>query len=72
MTTTSLHCDRDLLRYERGIVWNVDMIPKHQLDGVLTRPEFQSGFGLALAEMEVLFVHRERKLQIWELSLIHI
>src|SRR5690348_3210637 len=50
------HSDGDLIGIERRLVWNVVRVAKQQLQGMLTRWQFDASFGLAAAKMQVVFV----------------
>jgi hypothetical protein len=55
-----LHGDGDDLGLDRRIEGNVGPVAEHELQGVLAGRQRHGGFGLALAEMDMLFVDRDR------------
>ena len=54
------HPNGDLARDDRRIEWIVLGIAQHQLKRMLARRQFDTGFGLARAEMKMVLVLRDR------------
>lgn len=59
----SLHRNRNLLRHHRGIVRYMRLVAEQQLQGVFAGLQFHRGFGLALAEMHMIGVGNDRRIQ---------
>jgi len=60
VTVLGKHGDRDLVRDHRRIEGVMLGVPEHQLQRVVAGREFDTGLGLARAEMQMVLIPRDR------------